>query len=101
MRAIVLFDLPTETNEDKRNYRKFRKVLVQNGFLMMQESVYVRMLLTQSAGLAVLNVIRKNKPPVGTVQVLTVTEKQFSKMEYLVGEFSSEIVDSDKRLVIL
>lgn len=101
MRTLVFFDLPTDSAEDKRNYRHFRKVLIKNGFLMLQESVYTRMLITPSAEQAVLNVIRKNKPPAGTVQVLTVTEKQFSKMEYLVGEYSSDVIDSDERLVIL
>ena len=32
MRMIVFFDLPTLTNEDKRNYRKFRKVLIKKWF---------------------------------------------------------------------
>ena len=32
---------------------------------------------------------------------MTVTEKQFSKMEYIVGEHRSETLDSDERLVIL
>ena len=101
MRILVFFDLPTDTNEDKRNYRKFRKVLIKNGFLMLQESVYTRMLITPSAGQALLNVIKKNKPPEGLVQIMTVTEKQFSKMEYITGEYHSDVVDSDERLVIL
>ena len=96
-----MFDLPVDTTEDKRNYRNFRRALIKNGFLMLQESVYCRMLITPSAESAAVEVIRKNKPPRGTVQVLTVTEKQFSKMEYLVGEFKSEVLDSDERLVVL
>ena len=78
MRVLVFFDLPTETLENKREYRKFYKLLIKNGFLMMQESVYCRMLLTPSAGKAVLDVIRKNRPPEGIVQIMTVTEKQFA-----------------------
>lgn len=68
---------------------------------MMQESVYCRMLLTPSAGRAVLDVIRKNRPSDGVVQVLTVTEKQFAGMEYIIGEHHSEVIDSDERLIIL
>lgn len=49
MRIIVFFDLPTETNENKREYRKFRKMLIENGFIMLQESVYCRMALNQTA----------------------------------------------------
>ena len=101
MRTLVFFDLPTETNEDKRNYRKFRKMLIKNGFMMIQESVYTRMLITPTAERTVINTIRKNKPPAGLVQILTVTEKQFANMEYIVGEFHSDIIDSDERLIIL
>ena len=101
MRVIVFFDLPTETLEHKRQYRKFRKTLIKNGFLMMQESVYCRMLITQSAGKAVIDVIRKNRPTEGIVQIMTVTEKQFAGIEYITGEHHSEVIESDERLVIL
>ena len=101
MRTIVMFDLPVETVEDKRNYRKFRLLLIKNGFIMIQESVYTRMLLTPSSERTVIELIRKNKPPKGLVQLLTVTEKQFSKMIFIVGESNSDIIDSDERLIIL
>lgn len=101
MRLLVFFDLPTETNEDKRNYRKFRKMLIKNGFMMLQKSVYCRMLITPTAERSTMDVIRKNKPPAGTVQMLSVTEKQYAKTEYLVGECHSEIIDTDERLVII
>ncbi len=100
MRLLVFFDLPTDTTEDKRQYRRFRKMLLKNGFVMLQESVYCRLFVTPSAEQAVMNIIRKNKPASGIVQMLSVTEKQFSKMEYLVGEHHSELLDSDERLVI-
>lgn len=101
MRMIVFFDLPTETAEDKAHYRCFRKALLENGFLMMQESVYCRLLITPSAEKTVLQSLKKLKPPKGLVQVLTITEKQFSRMEYLVGESHSDIIDSDERLIVL
>ena len=45
--------------------------------------------------------IKKNKPQAGLVQMLKVTEKQYSKMEYIVGESKSEVLDGDERLIIL
>lgn len=101
MRIIVMFDLPTETVEDMRNYRKFRSMLIKNGFVMMQESVYTRMVLNQTVAKSVSDTVSRNKPPKGLVQLLTVTEKQFSKMEYIVGEYESDLIDTDERLVIL
>lgn len=46
MRTIVFFDLPNIYAKDKRNYLQFRKFLINEGFLMMQESVYTKIILT-------------------------------------------------------
>lgn len=101
MRVIVFFDLPTQTSEDLQNYRKFRKVLLVNGFYMLQESVYCRMVHNQSVEHNVIGILKRNKPPAGLVQVLSVTEKQFSRMEYITGTYKSDVLDSDERLVFL
>lgn len=101
MRVLVFFDLPTETLENKRDYRRFHKILIKNGFVMMQESVYCRMLITPSAGKSVMETIKKNRPPRGIVQMMTVTEKQFAGMEYVTGEYHSEVIENDERLIIL
>ena len=101
MRLLVFFDLPTETNEDKRIYRSFRKMLIQNGFIMMQESVYCKLVLNPTAEKGISDIIRKNRPKSGIVQLLTVTEKQFAKMEFITGEGSSDVIDTDERMVVL
>lgn len=101
MRVIVLFDLPVVTGAQRKEYTKFRKHLLKSGFIMMQESVYCKLALNSTVGNAIKNNIYKNKPPEGLVQILTVTEKQYAKMELVVGEVQSEILDSDERLVIL
>lgn len=101
MRVIVLFDLPTESLEDKREYRNFRKFLIKEGFLMMQESVYCKLALNQTNVMTIRNRVIKNKPRRGLVQLLSITEKQYQTMEYIVGEKTSNVIDSDNSLVIL
>ena len=101
MRMIVFFDLPTESEADRREYRKFRRMLVKNGFIMMQESVYCRMVLNATVQKSVIDVIRREKPPEGIVQLLTVTEKQFAGMTYITGSYKTDVLDSDERVVIL
>lgn len=101
MRMMVFFDLPVETPEDRRNYRKFRKVLIKDGFIMLQESVYCKMMTSPSVENSVKLLINNNKPPRGLVQLLVVTEKQFVKMEYVVGERKSDIIDDEKSIIIL
>ena len=84
MRILVFFDLPTETSKDRKVYSKFRKFLIKEGFVMMQESVYVKLVLNNSVTNAVREKIEKNKPSKGLVQLLVITEKQFNSMEYIV-----------------
>ena len=101
MRIMLFFDLPTLTAGNRREYAKFRKYLIKNGFIMLQESIYCKLALNATVSEAVAQGIRKNKPQEGLVQILTLTEKQFSKMEMITGEYKSEVLQSDKRLVIL
>jgi len=101
MRVLVLFDLPTLSLDDKRQYRKFRKFLVEKGFLMLQESVYCKLALNQTVADSIVKSVKANKPEDGIVQMLVITEKQYSKMEYVVGEKTSVVLDTDDRLVIL
>ena len=99
MRVLVMFDLPIETSIQRKNYRKFRKSLIKNGFIMMQESVYVKLAMNQGSADLIVKSIRKLCPEEDIVQVLQITEKQFSKMEFLVGESQTEYVDSDERFI--
>lgn len=101
MRVIVFFDLPTITLEDKREYRTFRKFLLKRGFAMMQESVYSKLALNTTAANGIVSSVKDNRPKTGLVQMMVITEKQFSKMEYVVGEKGSTIIDSDQRTIIL
>ena len=99
MRMLVFFDLPTETTAERREYRRFRKLLLDAGFLMLQESVYCKLLLNASAQNAMAEQIRKGRPKDGIVQLLTVTEKQFSRIECITGCWHTDVVTSDERLV--
>lgn len=101
MRVIVFFDLPVLTDKNRREYREFRKFLIKSGFLMMQESVYCKLAQNSTVADTILENVRKNKPSSGLVQLLRVTEKQYSKMEFIVGQSVSCVLDTDERLVVL
>ena len=96
-----MFDLPVITASDRRAYTQFRKYLIKSGFLMMQESVYCKLAQNATAADLIINSIKKNKPPSGLVQTLKITEKQFSRIEYIVGKSKSEVLDTDERIVFL
>ena len=101
MRVLVFFDLPVLTSENRRAYAKFRRFLLKNGFLMLQESVYCKLALNSSAVNAIVDNVHKNKPEEGVIQLLTVTEKQYAKMDIILGQVKSEVLDTDERLGIL
>lgn len=101
MRVLVFFDLPVLTSENRRAYAKFRRFLLKNGFLMLQESIYCKLALNSSAVNAIVDNVHKNKPEEGLIQLLTVTEKQYAKMDIILGQVKSEVLDTDERLVIL
>lgn len=101
MRILVMFDLPVGTESERKNYRLFRKYLIKSGFLMLQESVYCKIAQNTTVADAIIANVRKNRPDDGLVQVLKITEKQYSRMEYIVGESKSDVLDSDERLIVL
>lgn len=98
---MIFFDLPSISVADQRNYRKFRGFLVKNGFIMLQESVYSKLCINTAATDLVMKKIKKQTPEQGVIQALTITEKQYASMAYLVGKSKSNILDSADRLVIL
>lgn len=101
MRMILMFDMPTETADERKAYRKFRKFLLSEGFIMHQFSVYSKLLLNNTANTAMVGRLQSNNPKKGTISLLTVTEKQFARMIYLHGERDKTIANTDQRLVFL
>ena len=101
MRLMVFFDLPMLTDKDRREYNRFHKYLLRNGFIMMQKSVYTKLVINNVTSEAVKQRIRNNLPNDGLVELLEITENQFSKIEYLVGEEQQLVIDSIDRLVEL
>ena len=101
MRIILFFDLPSVTYNDQKEYSKFYKFLIKNGYIMMQESVYAKLALNNSVVLSEKEKLKKNKPAKGLVQILVITEKQFSRMEYIIGNKKTDVVDTESRLIIL
>lgn len=85
MRLMVFFDLPVVSKTDRRAYTVFRRFLLNDGYDMIQFSVYGRILNGHDAEKKHMQRLLANLPPEGSVRVLTVTEKQFASMKILVG----------------
>lgn len=101
MRLIVMFDLPVLTATNRRNYRQFRKLLLSEGFLMLQESVYMRVAVSKQSAEFLEARLASMAPPEGIVQSLIVTEKQYASMKFLTGETIKDVRNTDDRLVVI
>lgn len=97
MRLVIFFDLPMTTKKEKRVYSRFRKYLIKNGYMMMQYSVYCKIFPNRDAAVKHVAILRKNVPHDGQIRLLMVTEKQYSKIEIIVGGKSNQekIINSE------
>ena len=86
MWVLAMFDLPTDTPSSRKAYTRFRKDLLDDGFTMMQYSVYQRH--CASIENADVHVARMGDvlPPAGEVRFLTITDKQFSRIKVFWGK---------------
>lgn len=85
MRILLFFDLPVITKKQRKIYSDFRKYLIQQGYLMIQYSVYVKIFNNRDAAMKHTNSLYKNVPQEGHLRILIVTEKQYSKMQIIIG----------------
>lgn len=101
MRMMLMFDLPVKTSTDRRNYRMFRKYITEQGFVMMQKSIYTKIVLNSSKVNTTLNNLKLSAPDNGLIQIITITERQYSQMELLIGELDQKVINDRSKVVIL
>jgi CRISPR-associated protein Cas2 len=85
MRIIVMFDLPTDTIENKKLYARFRKFLICDGYTMIQYSVYSRICRDGESARLHIERLKRRAPQEGAVRVLLITNKQFADAVIVTG----------------
>ena len=98
---FVFFDLPVGTKTDRRWATRFRNFLKDDGFLMLQWSVYARVCRGEDAADKHVQRVIKNLPPKGSVRTLQVTDKQYARMKLMLGEASTSEKKASQQLVLL
>lgn len=101
MRLMIMFDLPVDTAHQRREYRRFRKQLINEGFLMIQYSVYVRVCVSRQSANFMEKRVSTFLPEAGIIQSLMLTEKQYSDMHFLTGKPKEDVRNTSDRTVIL
>jgi CRISPR-associated protein Cas2 len=78
-----MFDLPTKTKKDIKKYTQFRKKMLDDGFSMIQYSVYIRICKSNYSANAHIKFIKNIIPLAGEVRILKLTDKIYNSMEIL------------------
>ncbi|MBU0710532.1 CRISPR-associated endonuclease Cas2 [bacterium] len=88
MWLMVFFDLPTTGKKEIKDYTRFRKNLMKDGFSMMQYSVYLRHCASRENAEIHAKRVKSFLPPRGQVNILRITDKQFELIETFAGRRS-------------
>ena len=97
---MVFFDLPVKTKIQRRVATKFRSFLLKDGYFMMQYSVYCRVCNGIDAVEQHKKRLEENKPDNGCVRLLVLTEKQFERMEIIIGNYVKYEDDTPSNLSV-
>lgn len=102
MRVLCMFDLPTDTGKEKKDYRYFREDLIKEGFIMLQYSIYMRTCPSREYAERLLTRIEKLSPAKGHIRLIMITEKQYEDMKIVIGcKTNTEKKVGMQRMIVL
>ena len=81
-----MFDLPTDTKKARKEYTHFRKFLLNDGFTMMQYSIYMRHSSSNENAVVHAKRVKQHLPDDGEVRIIRITDQQFGKIEIFYGK---------------
>ncbi len=101
MWILVMFDLPVVEHEERANYARFRSRLIAEGFTMLQYSIYGRWCPSEEAAQTYRRKVKTHLPPKGEVRVVSITDRQFGKMEVFVARARERPEKKPEQLLLL
>ena len=100
MWIFAMFDLPVKAKPDRKEYTRFRKALLREGFNMLQYSVYARHCTSEDDANAYARRLSHLLPPKGQIRLLQVTDRQFGKMEVFLGANRAPTEEPPQQLML-
>jgi CRISPR-associated protein Cas2 len=98
MWLFVFFDLPTNTKPERKAAARFRKELIQDGFTMMQYSVYIRHCASRQSADVHVKRVKGAIPSKGQVSIMAVTDKQYGEILNFWGKKDKALPEGPKQL---
>lgn len=100
MWLIVNFDLPTETKVERRRATQFRNMLIKEGFIMKQLSMYIQWFPNKTQAMVMSDRIGRLTPKKGYISVIPITDKQFSIAKNYIGTMEIDIEKPQSQLLL-
>ncbi len=100
MWLVVAFDLPVGTKKERRQATQFRKRLLEEGFFMKQWSVYLRYFENRNRAEVAAERIGALVPPMGTVSILFLTDKQYGLTRNYTGKTQQSAEEKPAQLAL-
>ncbi|MGA9869199.1 MAG: CRISPR-associated endonuclease Cas2 [Acetobacteraceae bacterium] len=101
MWLFVLFDLPVGTKAERRAANRFRNFLKDDGYMMLQFSVYSRVCRGEDGALKHVARVTRNLPEKGSIRALQVTDRQYARMKLLLGQATKTESVGSRQMVLL
>jgi CRISPR-associated protein Cas2 len=98
---LVFFDLPVGTKEGRLRATRFRNFLKDDGFMMLQYSVYARACRGEEGAMKHIARVTANLPREGSVRALQVTDRQYGRMHLLLGAAGKTETEAVHQMVLL
>ena len=93
-----MFDLPTDTKKARKEYTHFRKFLLNDGFTMMQYSIYMRHSSSNENAVVHAKRVKQHLPDDGEVRIIRITDQQFGKIEVFYGKKRQKTTEAPLQL---
>ena len=97
---MVMFDVPAEGKNERKEYAQFHKFLIRSGYVRLQKSVYVKLLRSSESISGERARVREYMPTDGSIGILPLSLACFNAYEALQGEAFDRSVFADDVLFI-
>jgi len=98
--VVAMFDLPVDTAQARKAYARFRVGLLKQGFTMLQFSIYARYCQSDERAQVFRERIKQMLPGAGEVRLMTVTDRQFGKMQIFRGKKRATVEQPPQQLML-
>lgn len=102
MRLLLMYDLPFENQEAVKQYQVLRRKLISRGYIMIQFSVYTKVLNTVTKKRQEIEFVRKYLPNNGNIRIIMISDKQYDDTVFLRGgkNINESINNASRRIKI-